>query len=126
MGECSHKHLIIQYDNLHIEFLNNQINLINDLFNDLNFNKYNINNYKIIFTYAKCLDIWQLNFGKELCKQRANKLNGIGVSKSSRGKKKSEEHKLSLSISHLGNTPWNKGLTIEDERVRKNIDKRNE
>jgi len=42
----------------------------------------------------------------------------LKMSKSSKGKPKSDEHRKKLSIARMGKTPWNKGLTIGDERVR--------
>ena len=43
------------------------------------------------------------------------------MSLKSKGKPKSEEHKKKLSQAKIGKTPWNKGLTILDERVKKSM-----
>ena len=39
-----------------------------------------------------------------------------------KGKKLTEEHKRKLSEAHKGKEPWNKGLTVSDPRVKKNVE----
>jgi len=48
------------------------------------------------------------------------------ISRAKKGHIKSPETCRKLSESHLGLTPWNKGLTVKDQRVRKNIERRRE
>jgi hypothetical protein len=43
------------------------------------------------------------------------------MSVKSKGKPKSEEHRKKLSLAKKGYIPWNKGLTISDERVKKSM-----
>lgn len=47
----------------------------------------------------------QPHFGKKYSEERKNK-----ISESHKGKEFSESHKKNLSLSHIGNKPWNKGL----------------
>lgn len=95
---CSH---LFSYKDLnHQEFLNNQINLIKDLFNNLEFTKHKnlLEDFGIYLSYDKCLEIWRENFSKEERRNRANKLD--------RG------------------DPRNKGLTSNtDSRIKNNINK---
>lgn len=122
-----YKHLNQNNDINHNNLFKNQTELIIDLFNDLTFtNKCNIKDFNVFFPYSRCLKIWQEHYGKELCKNRANKLNGINVSKSLKGVPKTEMHKKHLSKSHIGQIAWNKGLTAKDDnRVNQYTEKRN-
>ena len=116
-----------QVDEKHKIFLQEQIELLKILFYNLNFNsKQNLNDYGIYLNYDRCLNIWQDIFGKKECKNRANKLNGIGVSKAKIGIKFIEEHLKNLSKSHKNQKAWNKGLTVEtSESVKQYVETKN-
>lgn len=59
----------------HKELYDNQVNIIKNLFYDLNFNKHcNTEDFGVIFSYDKCLNIWNKTFGNRECKLRSNKL----------------------------------------------------
>lgn len=120
-------HLKRTNDEQHQKLFNAQITLIIKLFENLDVNKdSNLLDFNILFNYDQCLKAWQGFYGKEKCRLRANKLNGMSVSKALKGVPKSKEHKESLSKSHVGQVPWNKGLNVNNsEKIRKAQDKRN-
>ena len=60
------------------------------------------------------------NKGKKLTEEHKKK-----ISDAHKGKIVSEETRKKISESKKGTTPWNKGLTKEDPRVKANVDKRN-
>jgi hypothetical protein len=121
------RHLRDVKDEGHQHLYKQQLQIAENLFNNIEFTKSsNVEDYGLVLTYKNCLKIWQEKFGKEECKKRANKLNGINVSKALKGKPKSEEHSKAVSEALKGNTPWNKGLTVEDPRVRAYRNKVNE
>ena len=60
------------------------------------------------------------NKGKKLTEEHKKK-----ISDAHKGKIVSEETRKKMSESKKGTTPWNKGLTKEDPRVKANVDKRN-
>ena len=43
------------------------------------------------------------------------------ISVGNKGKPKSAEHRKKLSEARLGKSPWNKGLTIDDDRVKSSM-----
>ncbi|MNV42447.1 hypothetical protein D3C71_1341200 [compost metagenome] len=111
-------------DEKHKHFLDNQINIVVKLFTNNDFSKHsNPKDFGSILTYDNCLNIWREHFSEFERKERSKKLNALGVSKALKGKPFSKEHKQALAANR-NPIPWNKGLTIEDERVKNNIEKR--
>lgn len=61
------------------------------------------------------------NKGKKFTKEHRDK-----ISQANRGKKRTPDQVRTMSEARKGQTPWNKGLTKDDDRVNRNIRKRNE
>ena len=79
------QHLHKCNDKMHQEFLNNQINLIKELFYDLNFNmNSNIKDYNIMLNYFNCLKIWKNFFTSEQLLQRSIQLTKNGKLKNTK------------------------------------------
>lgn len=122
----SYGHFKTLKDEHHQNIFNQQLDLVLSLFYDYSFNSSNLEEFNVLFPYSSCLEIWKNYYGLSECKNRANKLNALSVSKAMTGKVLSDEHKRSLSDSHIGQKAWNKGLTVEDPRIRNIQNKRNE
>lgn len=80
--------------------------------------------YTLKYASKNRINEWKKKCRKQLAIIRCTegyKNRGIKISKSKKGIKPTDEHRKSLSISHIGQIPWNFGLTKENNVIVKKL-----